>query len=129
MQLNQFDFIEINIPGYKTIKDCYFFEDYTDKYFIGISQYKESKFVSVFITEKKYIKKKIKSRGRFLIIEKEYSDSIFLFDSKFNIILLHKEIYERIDRVFLVGNLDFLFIKPTFFNKLKYKLKSILKYL
>jgi hypothetical protein len=127
MQLNQFDFIEVEIPGYDDIKECYFFENYTDEYFVGVVRYKDTNSVSIFIADKKYIKRKLKIRGSFLILEKIHNDSIFLFDNKHNVILLHNGISEQINRMLLYGSLDLLFFKPTFFNKLKYKLKSILK--
>ena len=127
MQLNQFDFIEVELPGREDIKECYFFENYTDEYFVGIIKYKDTSYVSIFMADKKYIKRKLKTRGSFLILEKIHSDSIFLFDNKHNVILLHNGISKHINRMLLCGSLDLLLCKPTFFNKLKYKLKSILK--
>ena len=127
MQLNQFDFIEVELPGCDGIKECYFFENYTDEYFVGISKYKDTNIISIFIADKKYIKRKLKIRGSFLILEKIHSDSMFLFDNKHNLILLHNGISEYISRAILCGHLNLLLFKPTFFNKLKYKLKSILK--
>lgn len=126
MQLNQFDFIEVELPGREGIKECYFFENYTDEYFVGIIKYKDTSYVSIFMADKKYIKRKLKTRGSFLILEKIHSDSIFLFDNKHNVILLHNGISKHINRMLLCGSLDLLLCKPTFFNKLKYKLKSIL---
>jgi hypothetical protein len=128
MQLNQFDFIEVELPGCDGIKECYFFENYTDEYFVGITKYKDTKYyVSIFIADKKFIKRRLKTRGSFLILEKIHNDSIFLFDNKHNVILLHNGISEQINRMLLCGKFDLLFFKPTFFNKLKHKLKSILK--
>ncbi len=126
MQLNQFDFIEVELPGRDDIKECYFFENYTNEYFVGIIKYKDTSYVSIFMADKKYIKRKLKTRGSFLILEKIHSDSIFLFDNKHNVILLHNGISKHINRMLLCGSFDLLLCKPTFFNKLKYKLKSIL---